>query len=52
MAWYSIEPKQEDMLKNMDFYHLIENIKAITGYRTRFFKSCFQKCNPKSSRIF
>ena len=28
MRRYSIEPKQESMLKDIDFYHLLENIKS------------------------
>ena len=27
MRRYSIEPRQKNALKNMDFYHLRENIK-------------------------
>ena len=38
MRRYSIEPQQEIMLKDTDFYHLLEiyqtNIKLIIGYRT------------------
>ena len=32
------------MLRDKDFYHLLENIKKkIVGYRIRFFKTCSQK---------
>ena len=46
MRQYSIEQEQEqeNMLKDMDFYHLQENIKI--GYRNRLFKNCFQKSIP------
>ena len=48
MRRYSIEPRQENMLKNMDFYRLQKYIykKTIIGERTRLFKKCSQKGSP------
>ena len=47
MGRYSIEPRATKYVKNMDFYHLQKNIyKKNIGYKTRFFKNCFQTNSP------
>ena len=47
MRRYSIEPRiRKNVKEYIDFYHLLENIKKIIGYRTRFFKNCVQKSSP------
>ena len=42
LMWHSIQPKQKNMLNNMDFYCFWGNIEKIIGYRTRCCKNCFQ----------
>ena len=39
------------LLKDMVFCHLLEYIKTIIGYRTRFFKNCFQKVIHKAGEF-
>ena len=46
MQRYSIAPRTKNMLKDMGFYYLLENIKKIVGYKTGFFKNYFQKSSP------
>ena len=43
MTRYSIKPRTGKYVRGMDFYHLLENVKKIVGYRTRCSKNCFQK---------
>ena len=38
--------EQENILNDVDFYHLRENVKKNIGYRTRRCENCFQKSSP------